>query len=390
MDFDTPTERRGTGSTKWDRMRAVYGVSPDDGIPMWVADMDFQAPEVITERLRKEVESGLFGYTNVTEPYNASICWWMENRHGWHIEPDWIFTTTGLVNAVALCLDTYTDPGDEIILFTPVYHAFAKAIRAAGRTVREFPMEIVDGRYAMDFDAYDALITGREKMVFLCSPHNPGGTVWRADELSALADFVKRHDLLLLSDEIHHDLVYAGHRHIPMALADPGIADRLLMLTAPSKTFNIAGLHTGNVIIPDPDLRARFAQRLSALSLAGNSLGQIALLSAYSPEGAAWLDELLVYLDANRKLFDDTINAIPGLASMNLEATYLAWVDFSGTGMSAEDFLARVEGKARIAVNHGDTFGQGGGHFARFNLGTQHTRVQEACTRLQDAFSDLQ
>jgi cystathionine beta-lyase len=390
MDFDTFIDRRGTGSTKWDFMETYYGVSPDDGIAMWVADMDFKSPDVITNRLRKEVESGMFGYTNVDAEYRAAICWWMQNRHGWQIEPDWIFTTTGIVNAVGLCLDTFTDPGDEIILFTPVYHAFARAIRAAGREVRELPLKIVEGRFEMDFDAYDSLLSGAEKMIILCSPHNPGGTVWRRDELQALAQFAQAHDLMLVSDEIHHDLVFAGQTHIPMAMAEPSVTDRLVMLTAPSKTFNIAGLHTGNVIIPDDALRQRFANRMTALSLSGNSLGQIALLSAYSPEGAAWVDALMSYLDTNRKIFDKTINAIPGLSSMPLQATYLSWVDFSGTGMEPREFLDRVEKTAKIAVNHGSTFGTGGEYCARFNIGTCRSRVEDACNRLKMAFADLQ
>jgi len=390
MEFDAIIDRRGTGSAKWDMMEAVYGVSPDDGIAMWVADADFPSPTCITDKLRAEVERGFFGYTNVDKDYRAAIKWWMSTRHNWEIEPEWIFTTTGLVNAVGLCLDTYTEPGDEILLFTPVYHAFARAITAAGREVCECPMQVVEGRHVIDFDAYDALVTERAKMVILCSPHNPGGQVWSGDELRALGDFVKKHDLLLVSDEIHQDLVFDGHRHLPMPVADPSVIDRTVVLNAPSKTFNIAGLHTGNVIIPDPALRAKFQDRLSALSLAGFSLGQIALIAAYSPEGAEWVDRQMAYLDRNRRLFDDTIHAIPGLKSMALDATYLSWVDFSDTGMSASEFLERVEGKAKIAVNHGDSFGTGGETWARFNIALPMRRLGEACDRLRDAFSDLQ
>ena len=390
MDFNTPIDRRGTFATKWDRMEAAYGVSSDDGIAMWVADMDFRPPQVVLDRLRSVAEFGLFGYTNNQDEYLAAIQWWMQNRHGWTIQPDWIFTTTGLVNAVGLCLDAYTDPGDGIVLFTPVYHAFARVIGQAGRAVVELPMSVDNGRYAMDFDTYDAQMTGREKMLILCSPHNPGGTVWRRDELQAIADFAQRHDLIIVSDEIHHDLVFPGHRHIPMALVDPGITDRLIMLTAPSKTFNVAGLHTGNVIIEDPRLRDRIAARMRALSIAGNIFGDVALTAAYSPEGAAWVDALVGYLDGNRQLLDATIAGIPGLSSMPLDATYLTWVDFSATGMEPAEFYRRLEQDARIAVNHGDTFGTGGALCARFNFATQRARLEEACARLQHAFADLQ
>jgi len=289
-----------------------------------------------------------------------------------------------------MCLDTFTDPGDGIVLFTPVYHAFAKVIRAAGRTVVECEMINDDGRYTMDFDAWDAMMTGSETIVILCSPHNPGGRVWTQAELQGVADFAKRHDLLLISDEIHHDLVFPGHKHIPMANVDPSVNERLLMLTAPSKTFNVAGLHTGNVIIPDPDLRARFAARMAALSLSPNSVGQFAAAAAYSPDGAEWVDQLMPYLDENRKLFDAAIADIPGMSSMPLESTYLAWVDFTDTGMERAEFTRRVEKVARIAINQGPAFGKGGENFLRFNFGTQRARVEDACNRLRAAFGDLQ
>lgn len=390
MNFDKIIDRRGTDCSKWDMMEAIYGVPADTGLPMWVADTDFQAPQVVLDKMQALVDHGIFGYVNLNDDYHGAIAWWMKTRHNWEVDPSWIFTTTGLVNAVALCLDTFTAPDDGIILFTPVYHAFAKAIRAGGRRVVECPLVSNDGRYEMDFDAYDAMMTGSESMVILCSPHNPGGRVWTRAELQGVADFCKRHDLLLISDEIHHDLVYPGHTHIPMTKVDPSIVERTLMLTAPSKTFNIAGLHTGNVIIEDDDLRARFAARMTSLCLAGNSVGQYASAAAYSPEGAAWVDELMLYLDGNRQVFDAATADIPGLSSMMLESTYLAWVDFSGTGMEREEFTRRVEQVAKIAVNHGTTFGTGGETFLRFNLGTQRARVQDACDRLRAAFGDLQ
>jgi len=390
MDFDTIVDRRGTRSSKWDKMETLYGVPADTGLSMWVADTDFRAPECVINSLRAAVDHGIFGYTDISAEYLNAITWWMRHRHGWEVDPQDVFTTTGLVNAVGMCLDVFTDPGDGVVLFSPVYHAFHRVIRNAGRNIVEMPLAPENGRYAMDFDAYDAAMTGREKALILCSPHNPGGAVWRQDELAALAEFARRHDLLVISDEIHHDLVYPGRKHHPMSLAVPSLRDRLITLTAPSKTFNLAGLHTGNVIIQDDTLRARFAARMSALSLAPNSMGQIATTAAYSPEGAAWVDALVAYLDGNRKVFDAAMAEIPGLTSMPLEATYLSWIDFSGTGMAPAEFLHRIEKVAQIAVNHGDTFGKGGSTFARFNIGTQRARVQEACARLKDAFSDLQ
>ncbi len=389
MSFDEIIDRRGSHCAKWDKMEAIYGVPADTGIAMWVADMDFRPPQAVQDALKAQVDHGVYGYFGDDSDYLAAIKWWMSNRHGWQVEPEWVFTTHGLVNGTAMCVDAFTAPGDAVVLFTPVYHAFARVISAAGREIVECELVNNAGRYEMDFDAYDAQMTGKEKMLILCSPHNPGGRVWTKTELQGVADFAKRHDLVLVSDEVHHDLVMPGQKHIPMA-AFNDIRDRLVMLTATTKTFNIAGSHSGNVIIENPELRAKFAGRMNALGLSPNSFGLFMATAAYSPEGAAWVDDLVNYLDGNRQIFDAAVNAIPGLASMPLEATYLAWVDFSGTGMSAADYQQRVEGDARIAVNHGQTFGKGGDSFLRFNIATPRARVEEACNRLADAFKDLQ
>ncbi|RVT87300.1 pyridoxal phosphate-dependent aminotransferase [Rhodobacteraceae bacterium CCMM004] len=389
MSFDEIIDRRGTHCVKWDMMEAIYGVPADDGLAMWVADMDFRPPQAARDAVQSMVDHGIFGYFGDDSAYKAAIRWWMAARHGWEVQDDWIFTTAGLVNGTALCLDAYTAPGDGVVLFTPVYHAFARVIRAADRRLVELEMGVEDGRHVLDFDAFDAQMTGDERMLVLCSPHNPGGRVWSRAELEGVADFCRRHDLILVSDEIHHDLVYPGHTHIPMAHID-GIADRLVMMTAATKTFNIAGAHVGNVIVPDPDLRARFAQRMAALGMSPNSFGLHVVTAVYSPAGAAWVDDLIGYLDSNRRLFDDAVNAIPGLRSMPLESTYLSWVDFSGTGMAREEFTRRVEKDARICVNHGPSFGKGGEDWLRFNIATPRARVEEAVARLAEAFSDLQ
>lgn len=390
MDFDEIIDRRGTHCIKWDGMARHFGITADDALAMWVADTDFRPPQCAQDALATVLDHGIYGYFGDDRAYLEAITWWMQNRHGWTVDPKSIFTTHGLVNGTGMTLDTFTVPGDGVVLLTPVYHAFARVIKAAGRDVVECPLKLVDGRYEMDFDAWDAQMQGHERMLILCSPHNPGGRVWTKAELHGIASFVKRHELLLVSDEIHHDLLYPGQRHIPMARIDAGIEDRLIMMTAASKTFNIAGAHVGNVIIPDPDLRARFAQRMAGMGISPNSFGVHLVTAVYSPDGAAWVDDLTGYLDGNRKVFDAGINAIPGLSSMPLEATYLSWVDFSGTGMAPAEFIERVQSGARIAANHGDSFGLGGENFLRFNLGMPRARVVDAVERLQAAFADLQ
>jgi cystathionine beta-lyase len=389
MSFDEIIDRFGTHSVKWDMMEAIYGVPAKDGISMWVADMDFRPPQCVSDAVVKMHEHGVYGYYGDDTPYRDAICWWMKTRHGWDVDPAGIFTTHGLVNGTSMCVDAFTKPGDGVVLFTPVYHAFAKVIAAADRHVIECEMVNTNGRYELDFDAYDAQMTGNETMLVFCSPHNPSGRVWTKAELQAVAAFAKRHELILVSDEIHHDLVFDGNSHIPMT-SIAGIEDRLVMMTATTKTFNIAGSHSGNVIIADPDLRARFGARMMAMGLSPNSFGLFMAEAAYSPEGAVWVDDLVQYLDGNRKIFDAGVNAIPGLKSMNMQSTYLAWVDFEDTGMSREDFTRRVEQDARIAANHGPTFGTGGESFMRFNFATPRARIIEAVERLQAAFSDLQ
>ncbi|MEY4871795.1 MAG: hypothetical protein RLZZ563_1125 [Pseudomonadota bacterium] len=390
MSFDDPITRIGTHCVKWDMMEQLYGVPAKDGLAMWVADMEFRPPACVQAAVEKMAAHGVYGYFGNDGPYLEAIQWWMQTRHGWTVARDEIFTTHGLVNGTGLCLQAFTAPGDGVVLTTPVYHAFARTIKAAGRQVVECQLRHEAGRYEMDFDAWDAQMTGAERMFLLCSPHNPGGRIWTAAELRGVADFCKRHDLILVSDEIHHDLVYPGQKHLPMTLAAPDIADRLVMMTATTKTFNIAGSHTGNVIIADPDLRKRFGQVMGAMGISGNSFGLHMATAAYSPDGAAWVDDLMRYLDGNRAVFDAGMAAIPGLRSMRLEATYLAWLDFSGTGMTAAEFIGRVEREAKIATNHGASFGTGGETFLRFNIAAPRAQIVEAVARMQAAFGDLQ
>ncbi|MDR0809983.1 MAG: pyridoxal phosphate-dependent aminotransferase [Gemmobacter sp.] len=389
-DFDEIINRHGTHSVKWDMMERIYGVPATDGLAMWVADMEFRPPRCVQAAVEKMAAHGLYGYYGDEAEYLAAIRWWMQTRHGWEVPPEAIFTTHGLVNGTALCVDAYTEPGDGVILMTPVYHAFARVIRAAGREVIECPLTVENGRHVFDTADWEARVTPRTKMLILCSPHNPGGRVWSIAELRAVAAFCRKHDLVLVSDEIHHDLVFPGQTHTVMPLAAPEIVDRLVMMTATTKTFNIAGSHSGNVIVLDPALRARFAARMTALGISANSFGLFMASAAYSPEGAAWVDALMAYLDGNRRLFDEGINTIPGLGSMALEATYLAWVDFVGTGMAPSEFIGRVEKGARIATNHGASFGAGGENCLRFNLAMPRAQVAEAVARMQEAFRDLQ
>lgn len=390
MNFDEIIERRGTHSAKWDNMDKLYNVPAETGISMWVADMDFRPPACVQRALQDMLDHGIYGYFGDDRDYKAAVQWWMQTRHGWEVEADAILTAHGLVNGTALCVQSFTQPGDGVAVMAPVYHAFGKVVRGSGRRLVELPLKADSGRLEMDFATWDGLIDAGTKVLILCSPHNPGGRVWTVEELRGVAAFCQRHDLILISDEIHHDLVFGGAKHTVMVKAAPEAADRTIVMTATTKTFNIAGGHTGNIIIPDPALRKTVADTLLGLGISGNSFGLVMATAAYSSEGAAWVDALVAYLDENRKLFDAGVNAIPGVRSMPLEATYLAWVDFSGTGMAPEEFTRRVEQEAGIAANHGATFGLGGAQSLRFNLATPRARIVEAVARLQKAFGDLQ
>jgi len=388
FDFDELIDRRGTACGKWDKMEALFGVSPDDGIAMWVADMDFRAPPSVLQALQERIEHGVFGYPE-DGAYRAAVVAWMKTRHGWEVDPDWLCTTHGLVNGTALTVQAFTEPGDGVILFTPVYHAFHKVLNANGRRIVQSELVERDGRYEMDLQALAAQLDGSEKMVIFCSPHNPGGRVWTREEIRALAGFCAEHDLILASDEIHADLVLPGATHVVANLAAPEHVDRMVTMLAGTKTFNLAGAMTGGVFIEDPKLRARFQAHQMSVGATPNGMGLTMIRAAYEG-GADWLDALIAYLDGNRRIFDEAVAGVPGLRSMPLEATYLGWVDFSGTGMEPDEFTRRVQEEAKIAVNAGPPFGKGGESWLRFNFATQRSRVIEAGERLARAFADLQ
>ncbi|SFR31892.1 cystathione beta-lyase [Yoonia tamlensis] len=390
MNFDTPIDRRGQKQTKWDRMEELFGVSPADGLAMWTADSDYPTAPCVRDALFKAAEHGVFGYSWLHDDYLNAVAWWMHNRHGWDIDTDWILTAQGLGNAIALSIDAWSDPGDSVVIFSPVYLEFSVKIKKAGRVVNECPLKRAGDTYVLDLEDAQSRLTGREKLLIWCSPQNPSGRIWTAEELRQVADFARKNNLILVSDEVHHDLVYAGEKFIPMAVAAPEAQDISVYLTAASKTFNIAGQRTGNMIIPDPELRQAIKSRLHVLDYMPAGLSVAMITAAYSPEGAAWVDAQMAHLKKNRDIFDSGISKIPGVYAMPLQSTYLAWVDFSGTGMTYEEIENRIKKTAKIAPSPGPSFGAGGETFMRFNLATQTDKVTEAVTRLQYAFRDLQ
>ncbi|MBF9030786.1 aminotransferase class I/II-fold pyridoxal phosphate-dependent enzyme [Rhodobacterales bacterium HKCCE3408] len=391
MSFDRDIGRLETHCSKYSAMEAMFGIDPNEGLGMWVADSDYPSAPAVQEALHAYVDLGGYRYGADEAGYHAAITWWQGHRHGWTIQPDWIVTTQGLGHAIAMVFDTFTEIGAGVAYFTPVYHEFRnKTLRCERRPV-ELPLALIDGRYQLDWDRAEAAIDPGVKVLIHCAPQNPSGRVWSVEESRQIAEFAARHDLILISDEVHADIVYpGGPTHVPMDVAAPEHRNRTITLSAASKAFNLPALRCGQAIVPDDKLRAALQRRLAMTEYKQAAPGIVATKAAFSPEGEAWLKDQIAYLTENRRIFDAAIDAIPGLWSMPLESTFLAWVDFSGTGMDHEEFTARLRDDAKIAASPGPGFGTGGETFARFNLAMPRHLVEDAVARMQRAFADLQ
>jgi cystathionine beta-lyase len=390
FDFDRVIDRRNTHASKWDNMAKLSGITAPDAIPMWVADMDFAAPPGVTEALTDEVKRGTHGYYADTGSWAAALTDWLARRHGVKIDTAWVSPTPGIVSGLGLILQAMTAPGDEVVVFPPAYHAFRRIIVNNDRRILDAQLVERQGRYVMDLDALRQKLTPRTKIVFFCSPHNPGGNTWSKDEIRALAALCAERDLILVSDEIHCDLVFPGAKHTPAMTAAPEVMDRLITCVAATKTFNLAGAHVGACVTSNPALKKKLDARIAASGLSSyNGFGMIATEAAWRT-GEAWLDALLPYLTANRDTFNRRIEAAaPGARAMHLDGTYMAWVDFSKTGLKPDDVATRVAQRARIYASPGEQFGPGGDTWLRFNFATPRPILDEALMRLEDAFADL-
>jgi len=383
-DFDSIVDRRNTSCLKWDSLGTLYG--REDLIPLWVADMDFPAAKPITEALERRARHSIFGYTFPSDDYYNAVIGWMARRHNFKVEREWITYTPGVVPALSYCIRAFTEPGDKVIIQTPVYHPFYSVIRDNWREIVRNPLKLEDGKYHMDYNDLMKKIDSRTKMLILCSPHNPGGRVWKEEELKELADICIRNNILIVSDEIHFDIVYSGNRHIVLGSISDKIRDNCVVLTAPSKTFNIAGLQVSNVIISNEELRRKYRAEINKDHVSTpNIFGGEALIAAYN-ESEEWLDELLEYLECNRDFFIDYINKrIPKLKAMEPEGTYLIWVDCRGLNMSPDELKDFFVNKCQLALNDGGMFGEEGKGFMRFNIGCPRSLLKEALERIEKA-----
>ncbi|OMF68353.1 MalY/PatB family protein [Paenibacillus glucanolyticus] len=386
MNFDLAIDRTCTNCQKWDNVPTVFGVP--DALPMWVADMDFAAPPAVVEALHKRVEHGVFGYTFPPDSYREAISDWMKKRHSWNIQQEWIQFCPGVVPALSLIVDAFTEPGDQVVIQTPVYPPFYSVVQEHGRELVHNPLLLSEeGDYTMDFeDLEKSFSTGHVKMIILCSPHNPVGRVWSRAELDRLASLCQQYDVLVVSDEIHADLVFEPGAHTPFAALSEDAAERSIICTAPSKTFNIAGLNTANIIIPNAQLRSKFRKILNRYAIGSiTPMGAAATEAAYR-EGEPWLDELLVYIRGNMELVVHYVREhLPELKVVMPEATYLLWIDFRGMGIPHEELNRFLVQQAKLGLNSGAAFGKEGDGFMRMNLACTRATVQEALSRLHQA-----
>ncbi len=387
-NFDEPVDRKGTSCLKHDLAAKVFG--KEDIIPLWVADMDFKAPGFILDKLRERVNHGVFGYTFRDDRYHQSIIGWMGRRHQWNIKQEWISFSPGIVSAINFAILTFTKPGDSIIVQTPVYPPIFSSVTAHDRKLTINQLKNNNGRWEMDTDAFEASITSDTRMFILSSPHNPVGRVWSKEELRRIAEICLKNNILILSDDIHCDLLLPGNKHIPLATLGNDIADITITCVAPSKTFNVAGLSTSAIIIPNEELRTSFQNTTKNLHITdGNLFGAIAFTEAFE-NGDGWLDALMEYIAGNEKFVAGFFNErMPEIIPVRNEATFLMWLDCRSLGLSDKGLNALFVDQAGVGMNPGSSFGKGGEGFMRMNIGTPKSVLEKALTRIEKAVASL-
>ena len=385
VNFDKYIDNRHAKLSKFDGLRSLYGTSKDTCISMWVADMDFNPPQAVIKALEKEVSHGVFGYYGNNKSFINSIKMWMKNRHDWDISEEWCSVVHGVNSGIGMGLRAFSEPGDEVLLFSPIYYSFFNTIKNNGRVAREIPLKIVKDQYEVDFNELEKRLSGKEKIIIFCSPHNPGGKIWNIETLITLAEFCKKNKIIIFMDEIHHDLTYSDKPHTTFLKAAPEAEDISLIFTAATKTFNIAGCHTGTTIIPNPKLRSIYDREHAAFGKTPNRFGMIMTEAAYR-EGAEWLDQLMDYLENNKKIFTSAMKSLTDVNVFDLESTYLAWVDFSQLNISEAELKTMLVNEAGVAPSFGGGFGNTTGKFARFNLACRTEILELAIKRLAKTF----
>ena len=385
--FDELIERKGSHCMKWDDLDEWF--SSTEILPMWVADMDFKCPDEVIEALKTRVEHGVLGYPGSIGTYYEAVINWFDKKQGWHIERDWICTTEGVVTAINMLIQALSKEGDKVLIQTPVYPPFYKAVDNNNRVLVENKLVYKDGRYEIDFDALDKQLEG-VKIFLFCSPHNPVGRVWTKEELVKIAELTKKHDVLVISDEIHGDLVFNGVEFTSMGQLED-MHHRTAVCTAPSKAFNIAGLQVSNTIISNAELRTKYKeiQEKSGVHTKPNVLGLVATIAAYN-HGEQWLNEVMEYVEGNFRYLDEYLKAnIPTIKLIKPEGTYLAWLDCTELGLAGEELSDFFIKKCKVGIVPGYSFGKDGGSFIRLNLGCSILLLEEALKRIKSGTEGL-
>ncbi len=387
-DFETIIDRRNTGCLKWDAW-SRRGHAADD-LPLWVADMDFKTAPPAIEALTERVQHGVYGYTMATDSYYESVQNWFERRHGWRPEREWFVMTPGVVFALSMAVNAFTQPGDAVIIQPPVYYPFRLMIQDNGRKMVTSPLRYENGCYTMDFEGFERqLEKSGAKLFILCNPHNPVGRAWTEDELRRIGDICLAHNVRVVADEIHADFARPGFKHVPFASLGQEYADAAVVCTAPSKTFNLAGLQLSNIFIPNADARAAFKRTLGRTGYDEPSAFGVTATQACYEQGEEWLDELKGVLNENYGVLQAAVDRMPGVSLVPLESTYLPWLDCSGLGLDDAGIKRLVEQDAKLWLDLGTMFGPEGSGFVRMNLASPKSLVQEACNRLEQAVKGL-
>ena len=389
-DFDKLIDRTGTASYKWDQSEKLFGRA--DVLPLWVADMDFRPPQEVVDAIVARAEQGIYGYTIRSQGYYDAIIGWLERRHGWSIKQEWLSSAPGIVPALSLMVQAFTNPGDGVILQSPVYYPFYDVIKMNGRSVVDNALILQDdGRYAMDFDLLEQQAQGGAKMLLLCTPHNPGGRVWTREELERVAEIARKYDLLVVADEIHHDLVFSGHKHIPFASLSEDAAQRSITCIAPSKTFNLAGLQVAAVVIPDEGRRTKYNALLKTLSIHMESYFGITAMESSYKHGDEWLDQLLAYLEGNlNSLTDFVAERLPQIKLIRPEGTYMAWLDCNAISGSPQQLKKLMFEKAGVAFTEGSIFGKQGNGYLRVNFACPRSLLLQALEQFATAVNQIE
>lgn len=384
-NFDEIVNRENTNCVKYDMRDPFFGNA--DVIPLWVADMDFKTPDFITKAIQKRAEHEVYGYTFRADSYNQSIVNWLKTRHDWEIQKEWIHFSPGVVPALTFAVDLFTEKDDSVIVQQPVYFPFFSSIKGVGREMINNPLILKNGRYSFDLEDLKAKIQPNTKMLLLSNPHNPGGMAWTKRELTQLGEICIKNNILVVSDEIHSDLTFCGHKHIPFASISEEFAQNSITCMAPSKTFNVAGLSTSYLIIPNNKLFETYGNFMKATHLyGGNLFGGIALEAAYN-NGAQWVNEMLNYVEGNYHFMAEFLDKnIPQIIPIKPEATYLVWLDFSAFKLKDSEINKKLI-EAGVGLNRGVQFGKEGSGFMRINIACPRATLEKALVKMKEAFS---